>query len=52
MWKAPSAFTEAEATAVVTHLPSPHKELFQPMTFDNGKEFAEHERVAAMLKAD
>ena len=39
-------------TAVTTHLLTPHKDKCHTITFDNGKEFAEHEKMAAELKAD
>ena len=39
-------------TAVTTHLLTPHKDKCHTITFDNGKEFAEHEKIAAELKAD
>ena len=42
----------ASVTAVITRLLSPHKEKCHTITFDNGKEFAEHESMAAQLKAD
>jgi len=42
----------AGVTAVTTRLLSPHKEKCHTITFDNGKEFAEHELMAAYLKAD
>ena len=38
-------------TAVITRLLSPHKDKCHTITFDNGKEFAEHETIAAELKA-
>jgi transposase, IS30 family len=38
-------------TAVTTGLLSPHKDNCHTITFDNGKEFAEHERIAAELQA-
>lgn len=39
-------------TAAVTRLLRPHKGKCYTMTFDNGKEFAEHETIAAELDAD
>lgn len=39
-------------TAVITGLLTPYKERCHTITFDNGKEFAEHEKVAKELKAD
>ena len=39
-------------TAVITGLLAPYKDKCHTITFDNGKEFAEHEKVAAELKAD
>lgn len=39
-------------TAAVTRLLRPHKGKCYTMTFDNGKEFAEHETIAAELNAD
>ena len=39
-------------TTVVTRLLRPHKGKCHTITFDNGKEFAEHELMAAYLKAD
>jgi IS30 family transposase len=39
-------------TAVITDLLAPYKDRCHTITFDNGKEFAEHEKVAAELKAD
>ena len=39
-------------TAKVNNLLRPHKDKCHTVTFDNGKEFAEHERIAAELKAD
>ena len=39
-------------TAVTTRLLTPHKDKCHTITFDNGKEFAEHESMAAELKAD
>lgn len=39
-------------TAAVTQLLHPHKDKCHTMTFDNGKEFAEHETIAAELDAD
>lgn len=38
-------------TAVTTHLLSPHRDNCHTITFDNGKEFAEHEKIAAELQA-
>lgn len=37
---------------VAMRLLTPHKDKCHTITFDNGKEFAEHERMAAELKAD
>ena len=42
----------AGVAAVTTRLLRPHKEKCHTITFDNGKEFAEHELMAAELKAD
>ena len=39
-------------TAVITGLLAPYKDRCHTITFDNGKEFAEHEKVATELKAD
>ena len=39
-------------TAAVTRLLRPHKRKCHTMTFDNGKEFAEHETIAAKLNVD
>ncbi len=39
-------------TAAVTRLLRPHKGKCYTMTFDIGKEFAEHETIAAELDAD
>ena len=39
-------------TAAITRLLRPHKGKCYTMTFDNGKEFAEHETIAAELDAD
>lgn len=39
-------------TAEVTRLLRPHKRRCHTVTFDNGKEFAEHEKIAAELNAD
>ena len=39
-------------TAAVTQLLRPHKGKCYTMTFDNGKEFAEHETIAAELDVD
>lgn len=39
-------------TAAVTQLLRPHKGKCHTMTFDNGKEFAEHEAIAAELDVD
>lgn len=38
-------------TAAITRLLRPHKDKCYTMTFDNGKEFAEHETIAAKLDA-
>jgi len=38
-------------TAVITRLLSPHKDICHTITLDNGKEFAEHESIAAELQA-
>ncbi|RFC40479.1 MAG: Integrase core domain-containing protein [Candidatus Nitrotoga sp. CP45] len=38
-------------TAVTTSLLSPHKDKCHTITFDNGKEFAGHESIAAELQA-
>jgi IS30 family transposase len=42
----------AGVTAVTKRLLRPHKEKCHTITFDNGKEFAEHELMGAYLKAD
>lgn len=42
----------AGVTAVTTRLLTPYKNKCHTITFDNGKEFAEHEKMAAELKAD
>ena len=42
----------AGVTAVTTRLLTPYKDKCHTITFDNGKEFAEHEKMAAELKAD
>ena len=42
----------AGVTAVTTRLLNPHKNQCHTITFDNGKEFAEHESMATQLKAD
>lgn len=42
----------AGVTAVTTRLLSPYKNKCHTITFDNGKEFAEHEHMAAELNAD
>ena len=39
-------------TVAITRLLRPHKRKCHTVTLDNGKEFAEHEKVAAVLKAD
>ena len=39
-------------TAEVTRLLRPHKRKCHTVTFDNGKEFAEHEKIAAELNVD
>lgn len=39
-------------TAKINSLLRPHKHKCHTVTFDNGKEFAEHETIAAELKAD
>ena len=39
-------------TAVTTRLLTPYKDKCHTITFDNGQEFAEHEKIAAELKAD
>jgi len=39
-------------TSVITGLLAPYKDQCHTITFDNGKEFAEHEKVAEVLKAD
>jgi IS30 family transposase len=38
-------------TAVTTRLLTPYKDKCHTITFDNGKEFAQHEKIAAELKA-
>ena len=42
----------AGVMAVTRRLLRPHKEKWHASTFDNGKEFAEHELMAAYLKAN
>ncbi len=42
----------AEVTAVSTRLLTPYKDKCHTITFDNGREFAEHEKMAAELKVD
>lgn len=42
----------AVVTAVTTRLLTPYKDKCHTITFDNGREFAEHEKMAAELKAD
>ena len=39
-------------TAAVTQLLRPHKVKCHTMKFDNGKEFAEHDTIAAELDMD
>lgn len=39
-------------TAAVTKLLEPHIDKCHTVTFDNGKEFAEHEKIGAEFKAD
>jgi len=39
-------------TSVITGLLASYKDQCHTLTFDNGKEFAEHEKVAEALKAD
>lgn len=39
-------------TAVMTDLLMPHKDKCHTLTLDNGKEFAEHEKVAAALEME
>ena len=39
-------------TAAIMRLLRPHKDKCYTMTFDNGKEFAEHQTIAAKLDAD
>jgi len=39
-------------TGVITGLLAPHQDQCHTISFDNGKEFAEHEKVAKELKAD
>ncbi len=44
---------QAQAVTVeVTRLLRPHKRKCHTVTFDNGKEFAEHEKIAAELNVD
>lgn len=38
--------------AAITRLLRPHKRKCHTVTFDNGKEFADHEEIAAALKTD
>ena len=42
----------AGVTAVTTRLLTPYKDKCHTITFDNGREFAEHEKMAAELEAD
>lgn len=42
----------AGVAAVKKRLLRPHKEKCHTITFDNGKEFSEHESMAAELNAD
>ena len=42
----------AAVTAVTTRLLTPYRDKCHTITFDNGREFAEHEKRAAELKAD
>jgi IS30 family transposase len=42
----------AGVTAVTTRLLTPYKDKCHTITFDKGREFAEHEKMAAELKAD
>jgi IS30 family transposase len=42
----------AGVTTVTTRFLNPYKDKCHTITFDNGKEFAEHEKMAAQLKAD
>lgn len=50
---APLRSKQAEGvTTKITLLLRPHKDQCHTVTFDNGKEFAEHETIAAELKAD
>lgn len=42
----------AGVTAVTTRLLKPHKKKCHTITFDNGKEFAEHETLAAALETN
>ena len=42
----------AGGTAVTTRLLTPYKDKCHTITFDNGKEFAGHEKMAVALKAD
>lgn len=42
----------AGVTAVTTRLLSPHRDKCHTITFDNGKEFAQHEHLAAVLNTD
>lgn len=42
----------AGVTAQIERLLRPHKAVCHTITFDNGKEFAEHEQMAASLSAD
>ena len=42
----------AGVTAVTTRLLMPYKDKCHTITFDNGREFAEHEKMAVELKAD
>lgn len=47
----PSKHAE-RVTEKINNLLRPHKDTCHTVTFDNGKEFAEHEIIAAVLEAD
>ena len=44
--------TAAAVSRAVISLLAPHREIVHTLTSDNGKEFAEHERIAEALQAD
>ncbi len=48
----PGSRTAAAVGAAMTGLPGPHRGAVHTVTADNGKEFADHARVAGALGAD